>query len=350
MKTSVFGKFKFRSFGTLSLLILLLGFGGLIFLTKPSPIMKKGMSSFDIPVEILRSKDYLRFGDYARKNGAKGAYEALKSYFKNNEPEAHDFAHVVGNVAVELNDIDGIKICDNFYNYGCYHGFMQIYLQKHGLEAVVDMERSCNSLGAVNAPSCLHGIGHGLMMEAYYDLSAALKNCGLLEVASRTYCYDGVFMERIAGSMLPAEKKLVISFDNLLEPCKTMAKMYMRECWRNQVAVWFSFFSGDSYKVGSYCASLSQDYWQICFESIGLLNVQNYGDDLNRLIKSCEIVNSRGHDFCLTGEVKELLFEGKIPEKARSLCFYVTFDFRKSCFDTYEQMFAEYKVRFGLLN
>ena len=332
------GKFKFRKYLFLPVILSLL----IVVVI----IVKAASSKLDIPVETFKSKNYQDFEKYARKAGAKKSYDALKSYFKANELDAHDFAHVVGFVAADEGDIDGIKVCDNFYNYGCYHGFMQIYLQKHGVSSVVDMEKSCLSLGQVSAPSCLHGIGHGLMMEAAYLLASALKNCELLQVQDRTYCFDGVFMERIAGSMLPQDKKLKIAQDNLFDPCNSVNKIYGRECWRNQVAVWFSYFSQDPAKIGSYCASLEREYWETCFETLGLLLVQHKPADLNQLISACQIVDKTAHDFCIVGEVKELLFEGKDVNLAYSLCSYVTDYLRQKCFATYEMMFAEYQQRF----
>ena len=340
MKVNVFGKFKFRLSKYLFILFTTLLLIAVVVIVKP-PVEK-----FSVPVEIFKSNNYQDFEKYTRKIGAKKSYQALKSYFKANETAAHDFAHVVGFVAVEEADINGIKVCDNFYNYGCYHGFMQIYLQKHGVSSVVDMEKSCLSLGQVSSPSCLHGIGHGLMMEAAYDYKQALKNCQILAISSQTYCFDGVFMERIAGSMLPDAKKLKITKDNIMEPCNKIDRLFAKECWRNQVAAWFRFFGNNTGQVGSYCASIDAIYQDICFETIGLTNIMNLGEDQNKLVSACQIVSAKGHDACLVGEVKELLFEGRGVEVAANLCNFVTAQTRNSCQETFKRMYEEYRQRF----
>lgn len=348
MKTSVFGKSKFKSF--LLFITLLFVLIVVILLTKPSSGSRVDITNQDIVTGIFRTKDFPAFEAYTKQNGAKKTYDVLKAYFKNNEPDAHDFAHVVGNVAAEEDEIDGLKICDNYYNYGCYHGFMQIYLKKHGVAGVSGMEKSCLGLGPTNAPSCLHGIGHGLMMESFYDLDAALKNCGILKTESQTYCFDGVFMERIIGSMLSGDKKLRTSESLLLEPCQSVGVLYKKMCWRNQVSVWYSYFAKDTAKVGSYCAALDRSYWQICFESIGLLNVQQLSEDSQKLVSACKIVDQGAYNNCLTGEVKELLFEGKSPDVARNLCAFATNSFRESCLSVFEQMFRDYQQRFSKSN
>lgn len=302
-----------------------------------------------VPVEIFKKNDFRAFEDFTKKVGSKKSYDLLKSYFSQNESDAHDFAHVIGFVAADQG-LDGLSVCDNFYNYGCYHGFMQIYLGNNGVSSVVDMEAACLKLGMVHAPSCLHGIGHGLMMEASYDLNIALKNCRMLNQSSQTYCFDGVFMERLAGSMLSRDRRIKLTSDTLFEPCDKADLLYKRECWRNQVSAWFGFFEGDTAKIGSYCAAIEKEYWQICFESLGLINVQNIGANEQGLIKSCGIVNSQAHDYCILGEVKELLFEGKPYNLAYNLCFLTEQTFRDTCLSTYNQMYADYQVRFGPLN
>ena len=182
MKTNVFGKARFKKtpaafFILTACLIFLIAF---FLITNLSPDDSKN----EVPQGLFDGGDFQKFEDWAKEAGAEKAYAALKSHFTKNEPQAHEFTHIVGNAAVEQLDIDGIKICDNLYNYGCFHGFMQVYLKKHGVASVKNMEEVCRGLGEVHAPSCLHGIGHGLMMEAYYDLSEALDNCQILNNSS----------------------------------------------------------------------------------------------------------------------------------------------------------------------
>lgn len=344
MKGSVFGRVRFNKFPVLfsvfALFILLLL---VVFLLG----FKREVRGEETAFNTFQNKDYQGFEDYARSIGSQRAYDLVKAYFQKNEPEAHDFAHVIGFVAVNDGDLEGLKVCDTLYNYGCMHGFMQVYLRQHGLSSVQDMEAACASRGEVHAPSCLHGIGHGLMMISAYDLFGALDNCQVLENAYQTYCFDGVFMERIAGSMLSDSEKLKITEDELFSPCDRIDHKYKRECIRNQVSVWFSFFRQDTTKVGTYCAAVEGDYWQICFESIGLINVQSFGEDFQKLIPACSIVNEVAHDHCLIGVMKELLFEGKSPQVALEVCNQVTAVMRQNCFEIYSRMNLENRQRFG---
>src|SRR3989344_4955004 len=232
---SVKNKLQFRKLRLFYIISAILIF--LIFLVTTVYLDKRN----DISTEVFTKRDFIEFEKYIRNVGALKGYEILKSYYVNNEPDAHDFAHIIGQVAFEKQDIGGFKVCDSLYNYGCYHGFMQVYLTKYGISAVKNMENSCTALGNIHAPSCLHGIGHGLMMEANYALSRSLTSCEILLQSSKTYCFDGVFMERIVGSMLTEEQKIKTTEENILKPCKSIDKKYQRECWRNQVSVWFAY-------------------------------------------------------------------------------------------------------------
>ena len=49
----------------------------------------------------------------------------LKNKFtKNNQTidDVHEFAHIVGNSAFKKFGVDGLKICDATFSYGCFHG------------------------------------------------------------------------------------------------------------------------------------------------------------------------------------------------------------------------------------
>ena len=300
-----------------------------------------------LDTKIFEKKDFQAFEKYTKKNGAQNAYQALKNYFKNNDPQAHDFAHVVGIVNYEKNGESGLGICDTAYNYGCTHGFIEAYLAKNGIDLVGKIENSCQELGPLHAPSCLHGIGHGLMMNASYILGSALENCQKLQESSWIYCFDGVFMERIVGSMQDSADKLQINTQNLDEPCKSLEQMYQDQCWRNQVTLWFQYFQNRPEKVLQKCTGLDQIYQQTCFESTGLINVMNHHDDISGLLSACSLSENNLIDSCLIGELKELLFEGQNPQVAKSLCGYVSSANSQSCADLFNQLFSEYQKRFG---
>lgn len=302
------------------------------------------VDSFDD--SLFEKKDFAEFEQQVKKIGARKSYELLKKRFPGNDPDAHDFAHTIGYVAFYEKGERGISICDTFFNYGCYHGFMIKFFQENGVGQIKKMESACDSLGAASSPSCLHGIGHGLMMEAGYNLAKALVNCDPLQESAKPYCWDGVFMERIAGSMQEPQDRFKPTEETLDEPCVDIDAQYGRECWRNQVAVWFNYYNQDGLRVGSRCVVAEAQFRDVCYESVGLKVAQVYGDNEQRLVEMCKFVNAGAYSRCIIGVMRELMFEGKNVEFAKRMCELVDVTVKDECFSNYSRSFEEYSQRF----
>lgn len=298
------------------------------------------------PYQLFDQEDYQTFQSFAYNVSVKQAYQELKTRYAQNEPKAHDFAHVVGIVSYKKSGVAGLSICDPAYNYGCYHGFIESFLQDKGVEKVFEVEKSCQGLGMIHSPSCLHGIGHGLAINASYNLRQALTDCDRLEESSQTYCWDGVFMENIVGSMLGRDQKPKIVQSELKEPCARLDKKYREQCFRNQVRLWFSFFAGNTKKIAEECATLEREYQKTCFESMGLIIVSTSPNDQEKIIASCQVETAEASDNCLLGAVKELMFEGKPPQIAQNLCFVTSEKTRQECFFLFQELEKESRERF----
>ncbi len=344
MKISVFRKFKDFIAAYFLLIVLVLITAGVVFYFAASHFALK---NFDPKIFDIKDDNFERFLKYAQKEGADSTYQVLKQRFPQNEAAAHDLAHIIGQVAFEQKKLPGISLCDTFYNYGCYHGFIETFLAQKGLEAVGEIEKTCFDLGYVHSPSCLHGIGHGLMINSSYNLEKALDDCNRLKESSRIYCFDGVFMERIVASMQDPQNRPKLTEERLDEPCQTIATIYKNQCWRNQVTLWFTYYQNNPAKITARCQKLDLEYQPTCLESIGLINVQNAGENLNLLVNSCLLINNQTSDSCLIGEMKELLFEGKSPQIAQSLCGYVSSPSVSSCQSQFQALRSEYYQRFG---
>lgn len=295
---------------------------------------------------IFEKKDFPKFEAWAQKYGEGAAYQILKAKYKNNEVDAHDFAHVVGLVAFEKSAIGGLALCDAAFNYGCHHGFIEGFLIKKGLDSVGEIETTCEGFGQLHAPSCLHGIGHALLINTSYNLEPALKDCERLKETSRIYCYDGVFMERVIGSMQNEKDRQLLTEDTLDKPCKEISAVYKSQCWRNQTTAWFQYFQNSSQEVLKMCTTIELEHQQICFESVGLFNVMKNGENLQGLTNDCKITEGLQNDSCLIGEIRELMFEGKNPQTAQALCQYTSAQNQQSCNYLFGQLLQEYQMRF----
>lgn len=298
--------------------------------------------------QIFVANDTQAFTKLTQELGPQKAYELVKIKFPANDTDAHDFAHIIGIVAHDQKGITNLKICDTAYNYGCYHGFIEAFIAKNTVAKVPGIEDGCIALGPVHAPSCLHGIGHGVMVDASYKLDTALENCSILKPTSQIYCWDGVFMERIVGSMLTVKDRPVITKNTLRQPCDSVKIVYREQCWRNQVSAWFQFFGASTKEVGGQCSLIEPQYQKTCFESLGLLTTITVGENRPALISACQVLaQNLISDDCLIGAIKELLFEGKNPSVAQTLCNSVSSQNRPYCLQVYNDHLAQSQARFG---
>lgn len=295
--------------------------------------------------KVFENRDYRGFDNYTKRVGPETAYEVLKRKYSRNEPEGHDFAHIIGHFAYVQNGLDGLRVCDSAFNYGCQHGFAEKFLDGKDISSIRTLEAKCVEFGPVHTPSCLHGIGHAVMIDSSYKLDKALVDCEILMSSSQTYCFDGVFMERVVGSMLPETDKLKVVKDNIDQPCENINQKYKRECFRNQPAAWMAFFQSPQ-KVVEHCAEQGMQYRDICLESAGYINVMGAGESRDVLLSGCRLDKGLA-DSCVIGEVKELMFEGKSADLAFGLCFEISPQRRLECAELHRQMFADYQVRFA---
>ena len=110
---------------------------GLVFLT--------GFLILKIPSrKMIETSDLIRL-DYSEQlstiktladKDPKSAWELVKKTFIENGEvvgNAHGLAHIVGHGIYNKYGIDGIKICDNTFSFGCFHGVTEAMLEKVGV-------------------------------------------------------------------------------------------------------------------------------------------------------------------------------------------------------------------------
>ncbi|HSX19290.1 MAG TPA: hypothetical protein VLE91_04115 [Candidatus Saccharimonadales bacterium] len=336
MQKTAFHRSKFEVIlASIAVLLLLFTDQTLVFSSAPA----KHNYAFD-----FNGVNYAAFGDFIQKNGAEFSYNLLKDNFKNNDFLAHNYAHVVGLSVFEQKGSEGMKICDAAFNYGCFHGFIEGILRKDGVGAMSGIEKACFDLGSINAASCLHGIGHGVMAISY-DLPKALETCDSLGDFSREWCWDGVFMERNVGSMQLQSDRFVLTGNNLMKPCEDLDLKYQDKCWRNQTYAWYSFFGGDVKKVASQCSLISQQFYQTCVRNLGMQTVAIYGSAQKSVDLCSRIVKTNFRDLCFLGTLDELMFEGRDVQNAASICDFVST--KDECTEEYVQQESNYRERFA---
>ena len=150
----------------------------------------------------------------------------------------HQLAHIVGRSAVKNHGRTiGIFVqCPITFDYGCYHGFFEAMVQlvSSPAEALMIICSPTEDTIHNDTANCYHGGGHGIMMDASYNLDEALAVCDELEPSDIGNCYGGVFMESgkgFTGGRVPTENDIYYQNDNLLAPCDSLEKKYRHACY-----------------------------------------------------------------------------------------------------------------------
>jgi plastocyanin len=147
--------------------------------------------------DIFNDKEALE--TYIGEYGPKETIKQL-NFLSSEFGSCHDPAHVAGRLTYELMGEEAFRECGSECHSGCYHGATEAYFKEHGTNNLSkNLNTLCgDELNGFFSHQCIHGIGHGLMAWASYDIFEALKSCDLLD-SRRDSCWTGVFMENIVG-------------------------------------------------------------------------------------------------------------------------------------------------------
>lgn len=159
----------------------------------------------------------------------------------------HNLAHWVGEYFYKHLGVEGVSICDEQFNYGCYHGFYGRAFSQEGPELVPIAQAACEGKKiAAEVSGCIHGIGHGILAYFGYSLSELKKALDLCDQLTGTSaqegCYNGVLME-FNTRVMQAETATIRTLEKgrELQPCDILDKVEHRAaCYFEQPAWWAS--------------------------------------------------------------------------------------------------------------
>ncbi len=281
--------------------------------------------------EVFRQFDYSRQLDFVRamsKDSPKAAWAYIKEAFVVNGQvvgNAHELAHIIGNESYRESGIEGVKICDATFAFGCFHGVTEAMLLKEGPSKIKEIEKECLELFppgiSQDNTGCIHGTGHGIYTWEGGDLKKSLADCDIISEPYRQYCYDGVFMENSTASGVQ-----VFDPKDPWKFCTDLNERYHRNCARYQSQVFLGTNRGaDSSKVvGGYCAQgTSLLLRETCYESLGYYVAQNSLGDPMAAWNSCSTIKgAEGVAICTTGAAIETIFQkyGDYKNSANGLC------------------------------
>lgn len=276
----------------------------LVLLLVVSAVVWKVVLGSNPEQEILQ--DTARFNEWQERInevGGAAAFEELTSSIAGLAQGAqHEHAHVFGGALYLAEGVSGLAVCDERFDYGCFHEFLGRAITEQGIPIVYELNESCIETLGEDAHFCHHGLGHGVQAHFGYrdsDLDKALEACdGLRENDPIGGCNGGVFMEYNLRTMLGSEGTVRTS-ETPFAPCDRLESKYLQACyfwqpqwWLNSVAKQISDSEKQFAYVGSLCTDMAQqnrDLEKQCFRGIGnILRVWDGG----RLTQMCDVVSA----------------------------------------------------------
>jgi len=236
----------------------------------------------------------------------------------------HEQAHVAGRISYDLMGEEAFSKCSAECHSGCYHGATEAYFKEHGtgnltesLKTLCDKEQN-----SFFNHQCLHGIGHGLMAWANYDIYDALEACDLLP-QGQSSCWTGVFMENIVGGLTDKTSDHFTKYlsNNPQYPCNAVDNKYQSTCYFLQTSRMVELFNADFSKVAKACLDAPRESQISCFSSMGRdaggINRQNPAGS----IKACSYVpDEQLRIACLIGAVQDSFWDVNGQDEAVAFC------------------------------
>ena len=285
--------------------------------------------------EIFNNKEALF--SYVKKYGPAETTKRLYS-LESQFGFCHNSSHDAGRFAYGLTGGEAFQKCSAECHSGCYHGATEAFFRDRGIANFVeDLNLLCNEeLNPFFSHQCIHGIGHGLMAWADYDIHEALASCDLLPNA-RESCYSGVFMENIVGGLAPEQGHFTEYLnDDPLFPCTMVEEKYANACYFYQTSRMVQLFGGDFSKVAGACSEIDPIYQISCFGSMGRdvggANRKNPAG----AIKACSLVlPGQSRIACLSGAVQDSFWISDGQDDAIRFCRMLSNREEKySCYST----------------
>ena len=256
------------------------------------------------------------FEDYIAVIGANGILDGIETVWPRCHSEAHDLGKIIFSKVRDIGT--SLRVCADRCYSGCMHGvLMEAFKDVSKLDsrrlnlvalkpAMKDLCARNEAMTASYSPGdCAHGVGHALMFLAGYETPHALQACAEFgNPAMEYYCATGAYMEYV--SERDPEDAVGRSF---LYPCDTYD--YPAACARYKMV----HVVRRSYSAGKTMESIRQ-LCETVKGSVRLGCYHGFGNGHMLLIAAGRL-NIR--DVCLNlGEVEEFVcIEGAMERMAK---------------------------------
>jgi len=259
------------------------------------------------------------------------------------EAGCHRIAHAIGSASLARyhGDVtrafaEGSASCWSGY----YHGILEHALigaqTKAQYAAVARRVCSGASIRATVwlAYQCVHGLGHGLMLQSGYNMPFALSICDRLKTDwDRSSCTGGIFMENInaANGSAYGQKTQWLKKSDLVYPCdwvKSRDKLY---CYLMVTSRILGANGYDWKATARICAGVEKGWVATCFQSYGRDADGSTRQNASKVLSLCALTGTHEGD-CLYGASRDMTSNYSSGKQASGLCAQAPAGLRARCF------------------
>jgi hypothetical protein len=290
------------------------------------------------------------FGNVAYDRGPQTALRLFEQGIASNrsiQADCHRIAHYIGSGALARyrGDVgkafaEGSPTCWSGY----YHGILEraLYSVPDARIGVV-IRGLCRGIGGRRtsylAYQCVHGLGHGLMIQSGYDLPKSLSRCDQLSSPwDRTSCGGGVFMENIASATRQPGRAVGKSdwlrADDPVYPCnaRVVGQRHRRYCYLMVTSRVLEANGFDWRRTAQACGKVDRVWIETCFQSFGRDASGYTRQNAGRIRALCRIAG-QWQGQCIWGAARDITANDAGPRRASRLCNQTTHSIRGSCFE-----------------
>jgi cytochrome c553 len=281
-------------------------------------------------------------GNVAYKESTKAAVALLTSKQTQDpglQANCHRIAHAIGSGTLLRNKQQvgpSMAEADAICWSGIYHGIVErAFADTPDDELPQKAREMCADPQTKNDPfayyQCVHGLGHGLMIQTGYDLPKSLKICDQLQTAwDRQSCTSGIFMENISSSY--GVKSKYLKDDDLVYPCNAVAERHKYYCYLMVTSRILEATGYNWQRAVDECNRVERNWVTTCFQSFGRDASGQAQKRHNEIIQHCRMAG-RYEGECIYGVVRDITSNDASPKRAAKFCRQIDKKWRGRCFD-----------------
>jgi hypothetical protein len=288
------------------------------------------------------------FGNIAYTEGPKQALIVFRREMRTTkqvEADCHRIAHTIGSASLARfkgNVPEAFSKGDSTCWSGYYHGILErAFLSVKTQGQLIDTARNVCEDKSLRRNTwllyqCVHGLGHGLMIETAYDLPFALGVCDKLRTSwDQTSCTGGVFMENINASNGTAYggKTKWLKASDLVYPCDAPITQGRRlYCYLMVTSRILSANGYDWRATARICSRVAREWVSTCFQSYGR-DADGFTRQNPRKVAQLCAIAGRHADQCIYGAARDMTANYFGGTRTVVLCRTVERSLRAICFN-----------------